>query len=150
MAVSHLEAHVAAGRMEQAVTLSTQLDEHAAGTFGLSHPEALRIREAHAHVTALAGDPVGGIRLYRDVAERWLYQGAGQEAEAVADRAHALWLEIPDLETAVAAGVAMVRMRNQIPGADGSAFAAVLEYQTQLETAARNAAGQAGVTAATR
>ncbi|WP_326686987.1 hypothetical protein OIE63_07365 [Streptomyces sp. NBC_01795] len=141
-AVSRLDTHAAAGRMDQAVALAVKLDEQAAGALGLSHPDALRVREARARIAGLAGDPVGGVRLYRDVAERWHYQGASEEAESVAGRAHALWLEISDLETAVSAGVAMVRMRNQIPGEGGSAFAAVLDYQTQLE-AARDAAGRA-------
>jgi hypothetical protein len=140
-AVSHLDAHAAAGRMDQAVALAVQLDEHAAGALGLSHPEALRIREARARIVGLAGDPITGVRLYRDVAERWHYKGATEEAEAVADRAQALWLEISDLETAVSAGVSMVRMRNQIPGEGGSGFAAVLDYQTRLE-AARNPAAR--------
>ncbi|MFE0764081.1 hypothetical protein [Streptomyces smyrnaeus] len=139
--VSQLETHAAAGRMDQATALAAQLDQHAADSLGLSHPDALRTREARARITALAGDPVGAVRLYRDIAERWHYQGADDQAEAVASRAHALWLEIPDLETAIAAGVAMVRMRNQIPGENGTAFAATLQHQTRLE-AARNATAQ--------
>ncbi|MBQ0862787.1 hypothetical protein [Streptomyces sp. RK75] len=139
--VSQLETHAAAGRMDQATALAAQLDQHAADSLGLSHPDALRTREVRARITALAGDPVGAVRLYRDIAERWHYQGADDQAEAVASRAHALWLEIPDLETAIAAGVAMVRMRNQIPGENGTAFAATLQHQTWLE-AARNATVQ--------
>ncbi|MET9857818.1 hypothetical protein ABZY93_00615 [Streptomyces smyrnaeus] len=139
--LSQLETHAAAGRMDQATALAAQLDQHAADLLGLSHPDALRTREARARITALAGDPVGAVRLYRDIAERWHYQGADDQAEAVASRAHALWLEIPDLETAIAAGVAMVRMRNQIPGENGTAFAATLQHQTRLE-AARNATVQ--------
>ncbi|MGP3973541.1 hypothetical protein ACTWQF_05770 [Streptomyces sp. 8N114] len=138
-AVAHLEAHAGAGRMDEALALAAQLDEKAADELGLSHPEALRIREARARVTALAGDAVGGVRMYRDVAERWHYQGAADQAEAVATRAEDLWLQIPDPETAALAGVAMVRMRNQIPGQGGHAFAAVLAHQSQLE-AALNAA----------
>lgn len=141
-AIHHLDAHAAAGRMEQAVALAARLDDHAADSLGLSHSDALRIREARARVIALAGDPSGAVRLYRDVAERWLYQGAVEQAEAVADRAYALWLEIPDLDAAIHAGVDMVRMRNQIPGDAGSGFTATLEHQARLE-AAKEAAARA-------
>ncbi|MBO8188893.1 hypothetical protein [Streptomyces spirodelae] len=141
-AVSRLEAHAAAGRMDQALALAAQLDEYAADALGLAHPEALRVRETRARLTALAGDPVSGVRMYRDVAERWHYQGAADQAEAVADRAQELWLQIPDLATAAAAGVAMVRMRNQIPGDGGTAFATVLERQARLEAALNTGAPQ--------
>ncbi|UNT01400.1 hypothetical protein MMF93_25560 [Streptomyces tubbatahanensis] len=141
-AVTHLHAHAAAGRVDHALTLAARLDDQTANALGLSHPDALRIREARARITSLAGDVSGAVRLYRDVAERWHYQGAGEQAEAVADCAHALWLEIPDLETAIRAGVAVVRMRNQIPGESGSAYTAVVEHQARLE-AARDAAARA-------
>ncbi|MFI8848871.1 hypothetical protein ACIGW3_01485 [Streptomyces sp. NPDC053499] len=141
-AVSRLEAHAAAGRMDQALALAAQLDEYAADALGLAHPEALRVRETRARLTALAGDPVSGVRMYRDVAERWHYRGAAEQAEAVADRAQELWLRIPDLATAAAAGVAMVRMRNQIPGDGGTAFATVLERQARLEAALNAGAPQ--------
>ncbi|MBO8195032.1 hypothetical protein ITI46_25755 [Streptomyces oryzae] len=134
-AMSQLEAHVAAGRMDEAVALAARLDENAADTLGLSHPDALRFREARARVTALTGDAVGAIRMYRDVAERWHYQGAAEEAEAVAAVADELWLQIPDPETAALAGVAILRMRNQIPGDGGHAFATVLAHQSHLEAA---------------
>ncbi|MFI6662841.1 hypothetical protein ACIBL8_45960 [Streptomyces sp. NPDC050523] len=136
-ALARIDEHAAAGRVDQAVTLAARLDEQAAQTMGVSHPDALRIREARAHVTALAGDAVGGVRLYRDVAERWHYRGCVEQAEAVAACAHALWLRITDPDTAVSAGIVMLRIRNQIPGEQGSALAATLKRQERLE-AARN------------
>ncbi|SER82064.1 hypothetical protein [Streptomyces qinglanensis] len=143
-AVSRLDAQAAAGRADEAETLAAQLDEHAANALGLSHPDALLVREARARITGLAGDAVGGVLLYRDVAERWHYRGAYEQAEAVADRAQALWLEIADLATAIAAGVSVVRMRNQIPGEGGGAFAAAVEHQARLEAARDAGAGAAG------
>ncbi|MGI5347354.1 hypothetical protein ACQEU8_04075 [Streptomyces sp. CA-250714] len=138
-AVARVDAYATAGRMDEAVALAVQADEHAAHALGLSHPDALRVREARARITALAGDPVGGVRLYRDVAERWHYQGADEQAEASAARAHTLWTQISDLDAALSVGLAMVRLRNQIPGEHGNGFAAVLDHQARLE-AARNAA----------
>ncbi|MFE9388837.1 hypothetical protein [Streptomyces sp. NPDC006784] len=142
-AVARLDAYAAAGRADEAETLAAQLDEHAANALGLSHPEALLVRETRARITGQAGDAVGGVLLYRDVAERWHYRGDYEQAEAVADRAQALWLEIADLATAVAAGVSVVRMRNQIPGEGGGAFAAAVEHQARLEAARDAAAGAA-------
>ncbi|WP_431981192.1 hypothetical protein [Streptomyces qinglanensis] len=143
-AVSRLDAQAAAGRTDEAETLAAQLDEHAANALGLSHPDALLVREARARITGQAGDAVGGVLLYRDVAERWHYRGAYEQAEAVADRAQALWLEIADLATAVAAGVSVVRMRNQIPGEGGGGFAAAVEHQARLEAARDAATAAAG------
>ncbi|MEU0147664.1 hypothetical protein ABZ119_17150 [Streptomyces sp. NPDC006288] len=124
--------HLEAGRTEQAGVLAAQLDTRAAGILGVSHPETLRVREVRARATALAGDTVAGIQLYRDVAERWHYQGDGERAEAVASVAELLWMGITDVDEALAAGVAVVRMRSQIPGQDGDALTAVLKHREWL------------------
>ncbi|WP_413102883.1 hypothetical protein [Streptomyces sp. Inha503] len=130
--LSQVTDHLEAGRVDQATSLVAQLDEQAASALGVSHPDALRIREVRARVTALAGDPVGGVRLYRDVAERWYYQGDGEQAEAVAGRAEALWRQITDPEQALSAGDAVIRMRNQIPGSAGDALTAAVAHQARL------------------
>ncbi|MEU0844904.1 hypothetical protein ABZ370_36295 [Streptomyces sp. NPDC005962] len=130
--LSQVTDHLEAGRIDQATSLVAQLDEQAASALGVSHPDALRIREVRARVTALAGDPVGGVRLYRDVAERWYYQGDGEQAESMAGRAETLWRQITDPEQALSAGDAVIRMRNQIPGSAGHALTATLEHRAWL------------------
>ncbi|MFH8471068.1 hypothetical protein [Streptomyces sp. NPDC017991] len=125
--------HLDAGRVEMAVELATELDELAADSLGVSHPDALRIREIRARATALAGDPEGGVRLFRDVAERWHYKNESGLAEAAAQHAESLWPRITDLETALSAGLGLVRLRNQMPGQDGAALAAVIEHLSWLE-----------------
>ncbi|RRR86549.1 hypothetical protein [Streptomyces sp. RP5T] len=132
------------GRVDEAGALAARLDDQAADVLGVSHPDALRIREIRARVTALTGDAVAGVQLFRDVAERWHYQGYAEQAEAAATRAETLWLQITDLASALSAGIAMVRLRNQIPGQDGQALAAALEHQASLE-AATGAPGGAGL-----
>ncbi|MFE6482675.1 hypothetical protein ACFVGN_07060 [Streptomyces sp. NPDC057757] len=122
------------GRVAKAAGLAARLDEQAAGTLGVSHPDALRIREIRARVTALSGDALAGVHLFRDVAERWHYQGNGERAEAAAVRAQALWMEITELDPALSAGIAVVRLRNQIPGEDGSALTAALKHRAWLES----------------
>ncbi|MFI6340480.1 hypothetical protein [Streptomyces sp. NPDC050535] len=122
------------GRVGKAAALAARLDEQAAGTLGVSHPDALRIREIRARVAALSGDALAGVHLFRDVAERWHYQGNAERAEAAAARAQALWLEITELDPALSAGIAVVRLRNQIPGEDGSALTAALKHRAWLES----------------
>ncbi|MEU3255664.1 hypothetical protein [Streptomyces sp. NPDC006997] len=130
--LAQVTAHLKAGRVAQAVELTARLDEQAADTLGVSHPDALGVREVRARVAVLAGDASGGVRLFRDVAERWHYQGDGERAEAAAARAETVWLQITDLDEALAAGIGVVRLRNQLPGPDGSALTAVLEHQAWL------------------
>ncbi|MEE1940983.1 hypothetical protein V1L54_16490 [Streptomyces sp. TRM 70361] len=132
--------HLEAGRLDRAAELAARLDEQAAGALGVSHPDALGIREVRARVAVLAGDTDGGVRLFRDVAERWHYRGDGERAEAAAARAETAWMQITDLDTALSSGVAMVRLRNQIPGEDEAALTTVLEHQAWL-AAARAADG---------
>ncbi|WP_367318310.1 hypothetical protein [Streptomyces sp. HUAS ZL42] len=127
--------HLQAGRVDRAAELAALLDDQAADTLGVSHPDALGIREIRARVAVLAGDVVGGVRLFRDVAERWHYRGDSERAEAAAARAETVWLQITDLDTALSAGIGVVRLRNQIPGEDGSALTAVLEHQAWLAAA---------------
>jgi hypothetical protein len=113
------------------------LDERVSDELGPSHPEALRVREVRARVAALAGDAAGGIRLYRDAAERWHYQGEAERAEAAATHAETLWTQITRPEPALSAGAEVIRMRNQIPGPGGHALAAALEYRAWLAEACR-------------
>ncbi|MFG3253220.1 hypothetical protein [Streptomyces sp. NPDC048172] len=134
--LKQVEEQLAAGRAERAAELAAGLDERAAGVLGLSHPDALRIREVCADAAAAAGDVIGGIRLYRDVAERWYYRGDGERAEEVARRAEALWKRISRVDLALSAGVAVIRMRNQLPGRSGEALAMVLEHWAWLESRA--------------
>ncbi|MFJ9159171.1 hypothetical protein ACIRPS_20495 [Streptomyces griseoviridis] len=133
--------HLEAGRIEVAAELAARLDRRAADTLGVSHPDALRIREVLARISALLGDTAGGVRLFRDVAERWHYRGAHADAESAASRAVALWLQITDLDTALATGMSMVRMRNQIPGENGTALTEVLTHQSLLESQKAGATG---------
>ncbi|MFD7502283.1 hypothetical protein [Streptomyces sp. NPDC059850] len=125
--LASVREHVEAGRTGPAAELAARLDERAAQDFGVSHPDALRIREVRAQFTALAGDTVAGVELYRDIAERWHYQKADEQAEEAAVRAETLWLEMTDLEMALATGGSVIRMRNQIPGEEGRALIAALE-----------------------
>ncbi|MFC9749705.1 hypothetical protein [Streptomyces niveus] len=131
-ALAQVTGHLDAGRTDEAQALATQLDTQVAGVLGVSHPVALGVREVRARATAEAGDPVAGIQLYRDVAERWHYRGDAEQAEAVAGRAEKLWTGITDVERALSAGVAVVRMRNQIPGEGGAALASVLAHRERL------------------
>ncbi|MGX1249516.1 hypothetical protein RKD48_002027 [Streptomyces ambofaciens] len=124
--------HLDAGRTDQAGELAARLDTQAAGVLGVSHPEALRIREVHARATALAGDVVRGVQLYRDVAERWHYRGDAERAETAAGHAEMLWMRMTHVGQALAAGVNVIRMRNQIPGRGGEALAAALEHREWL------------------
>jgi hypothetical protein len=133
--------HLAAGRTEEAVALAALLDTRATGILGVSHPDTLRIREVRARATALAGDTVGGIQLYRDVAERWHYQGNAEQAETVASRTEQFWMRITRVDEALSAGVAVVRMRSQIPGQDGTALAAVLAHRERLLKAHETTSG---------
>lgn len=130
--LARVTSHLDAGRTDEAETLAAQLDTQVAGVLGVSHPVALRVREVRARATAEAGDPVAGIQLYRDVAERWHYRGDAEEAEAAAGRAETLWMGITHVERALTAGVAVIRMRNQIPGRGGEALASVLEHRELL------------------
>ncbi|MET9553731.1 hypothetical protein [Streptomyces sp. NPDC006645] len=130
--LARVTGHLDAGRTGEATALASQLDTKVAGVLGVSHPVALGVREVRARATAEAGDPVAGIQLYRDVAERWHYRGDAEQAEAVAARAETLWRGITDVEPALTAGVAVIRMRNQIPGRDGEALASVLEHRERL------------------
>ncbi|MFE3588251.1 hypothetical protein ACFXOY_12070 [Streptomyces niveus] len=143
-ALAQVTGHLDAGRTDEAQALATQLDTQVAGVLGVSHPVALGVREVRARATAEAGDPVAGIQLYRDVAERWHYRGDAGQAEAVAGRAEKLWTGITDVERALSAGVAVVRMRNQIPGEGGAALASVLAHRERLlRTPATEAAPEA-------
>ncbi len=128
-----IREHLEEGRVGRAASLATRLDEQAAHALGVSHPDALHVREVRAWVTALIGDAVSGVRLYRDVAERWHYRGDSERAEAVAARAETLWLQITDLDTALSVGASVVRMRHQIPGENGEALTAVLAHQGWLD-----------------
>ncbi|MFE9685389.1 hypothetical protein [Streptomyces sp. NPDC006285] len=130
--LDQVENHLEAGRTAQAGALAALLDARATGVLGVSHPDTLHIREVRARATALAGDTVGGIQLYRDVAERWHYQGNAEQAEAVARRADQLWTQITHVEDALTAGVAVIRMRSQIPGPAGQALTAVLAHRDRL------------------
>lgn len=130
--LARVTGHLDAGRADEAQALAAQLDTQVAGVLGVSHPVALGVREVRARATTEAGDPVAGIQLYRDVAERWHYRGDAEQAEAVAGRAEKLWTGITDVERALAAGVAVIRMRNQIPGRGGEALASVLEHRERL------------------
>lgn len=130
--LARIRSHLEAGRNGQARTLAEQLDTRATGVLGVSHPDTLRIREIRARATALAGDTVGGIQLYRDVAERWHYRGDAEQAETLAGRAESLWIQIVHVEEALSAGVAVVRLRNQIPGEAGAALNAALEHRDWL------------------
>ncbi|GAA1377106.1 hypothetical protein ACFPK5_00280 [Streptomyces beijiangensis] len=111
-----------AGRLPDAVRMAVALDDAVGRAHGPSHPSSLEARAVRAHVTAEAGDLLAAVALYRDVAERWALQGAQVAAEQTADSAHALWLRITDPDQAIAAGTAVVRMRTQIPGADGTSY----------------------------
>ncbi|MFJ9423208.1 hypothetical protein [Streptomyces sp. NPDC101249] len=133
--LARVAEHLEAGRIDRAAELAARLDRRASGTLGVSHPDALRIREVLARISALLGDPAAGARLFRDVAERWHYRGDHEDAESAAARAVALWLQITDLDTALATGTSMVRLRNQIPGADGAALTEVLTHRSRLESA---------------
>ncbi|MEU9222152.1 hypothetical protein AB0D47_37130 [Streptomyces sp. NPDC048376] len=124
--------HLEAGREAQAAALTVRLDEEAADRLGVSHPDALHIREVRARVTALAGDVLNGVRLSRDVAERWHHRGEHERAEAAATYAETLWMGITDVDTALSVGIALVRLRHQIPGESGGALGAVLEHQAWL------------------
>ncbi|WP_329473054.1 hypothetical protein OIE75_32295 [Streptomyces sp. NBC_01723] len=141
-----VRSHLDAGRTDQAKTLAAQLDNRATGVLGVSHPGTLGIREIRARATALAGDTVGGIQLYRDVAERWHLRGDAEQAEAAASRAELLWMQITRVDEALSAGVAVIRMRNQIPGKAGEALTAVLEHREWLlkahHTGGAGAAGE--------
>ncbi|MFD7285450.1 hypothetical protein [Streptomyces sp. NPDC059863] len=130
--LAQVRDHLDAGRTDQAGELAARLDTQAAGVLGVSHPEALRIREVHARATALAGDVVGGVQLYRDVAERWHYRGDAEQAEAAASHAEMLWMRMTHVGRALSAGVDVIRMRNQIPGRSGEALAAALEHREWL------------------
>ncbi|WP_326798182.1 hypothetical protein OG946_24630 [Streptomyces sp. NBC_01808] len=138
--LAQVTEHLKAGRIDEAATLATRLDEQASGSLGVSDSDALRIREVRARVTAVAGDAVGSLKLFRDIAERWHYRGEGERAEAAATRAETLWMGITDVDTALSAGDTMIRLRNQLPGETGEALAAVLEHQAWL-TAARDEGG---------
>lgn len=131
--MAQIRRHLEAGRIGQAAALATRLDEQAAAALGLSHPDALRIREVLARITALAGDIAGGVRLYRDIAERWHYQGDGERSETVAALAETLWLQITDRDTALSVGNGVIRMRNLIPGEHGEALSAVVTHRAWLE-----------------
>ncbi|MFF0728736.1 hypothetical protein [Streptomyces sp. NPDC004134] len=133
--LAQVRDHLEAGRVDEAAVLAARLDELAALRLGVSHPDALRIREIRARVVALAGDALGGIRLYRDVAERWHYRKDGERAETIASRAETLWLQIGRREQALAAGDEVIRMRRELPGRAGEALAAVLEHQAWLTQA---------------
>lgn len=133
--------HLEAGRIDPAAELAARLDRRAADTLGVSHPDALRIREVWARISALLGDTAAGVRLFRDVAERWHYRGETENAESAAARAVALWLQITDLDTALATGMGVVRMRNQIPGEGATALTEALKHQAWLENT-RAATGQ--------
>ncbi|MES4886063.1 hypothetical protein ABVB69_37020 [Streptomyces sp. NPDC000349] len=140
-----VRSHLDAGRTDQAKTLAAQLDIRATGVLGVSHPGTLGIREIRARATALAGDTVGGIQLYRDVAERWHHRGDAERAEAAASCAELLWMQITRVDEALYAGIAVIRMRNQIPGQAGEALTAVLEHREWLLKAhPTGGAGQAG------
>ncbi|MFI6694196.1 hypothetical protein ACIBLA_21055 [Streptomyces sp. NPDC050433] len=130
--LAQVRDHLDAGRTDQAGELAARLDTQAAGVLGVSHPEALRVREVHAEATALAGDVVGGVQLYRDVAERWHYRGDAEQAEAAASHAEMLWMRMTHVGQALSAGVDVIRMRNQIPGRAGEALAAALEHREWL------------------
>ncbi|WP_314411269.1 hypothetical protein [Streptomyces sp. DSM 40484] len=130
--MAEVRNHLEEGRADRASTLATLLDEQATGALGVSHPETLRIREVRARAAALAGDRIGGIQLYRDVAERWYYQREAEQAEAVANSAELLWRGITDVEEALSAGVAVIRMRGLVPGRAGEALAAVLAHRERL------------------
>lgn len=130
--LAQVRDHLDAGRTDQAGELAARLDTQAAGVLGVSHPEALRVREVHAQAAALAGDVVGAVQLYRDVAERWHYRGDAELAETVAGHAETLWMRMTHVGQALSAGVDVIRMRNQIPGRAGEALAAALEHREWL------------------
>ncbi|MFJ6742946.1 hypothetical protein ACIQOU_29145 [Streptomyces sp. NPDC091279] len=148
-ALALVAEHLEAGRVDAAAELAARLDERASAALGISHPDALRIREVWARITALLGDTAGGVRLFRDVAERWLYQGAHENAESAAARAVTLWLQITDLDEALAAGFGIIRMRNQIPGEGAGALTEALRYQAHLEGVRGETPGAGGLGAST-
>lgn len=130
--LDRITEHLRAGRTDLAAQLALRLDEQAAGVLGMSHPDALHIREVRARAAALSGDLTTSVWLYRDIAERWHYQGDGARAEAAASRAVKVWKQITDVESALTTGLSVIRMRNQIPG-EPEALADVLKHWTHLE-----------------
>ncbi|MBH1939210.1 hypothetical protein I5Q34_33980, partial [Streptomyces sp. AV19] len=134
-----IRSYAEAGDLEKASALAAALDEAISAQHGPSHPSTLEVREVRAHLRAEAGDLPAAVTLYRDVAERWLYHGNQPQADATADRAHALWLKITDPRTAAQLADAIVRMRSQIPGPGARAYAAAQQRQAGLQAQAAGA-----------
>ncbi|WP_093804076.1 hypothetical protein [Streptomyces sp. Wb2n-11] len=121
-----------AGDLSRAAALAGQLDDAMSAMHGPSHPQVLEVRTLRADVTAAQGDLPTAIGLYRDVAERWLYAGDPEAAAQLADRAHTLWQQIADAQTAAAIGSSIIRMRSQIPGQNG-AYEHARRHQATLQ-----------------
>ncbi|WP_138908819.1 hypothetical protein [Streptomyces chryseus] len=117
-----IRALAEAGELDRAAQMAAAIDDAAARANGPSHPSALEAREVHAHITAERGELSAAVALYRDVAERWAFLGKQESADEAAARAHALWMRITDPTEAVRAGEAVLRMRTQIPGENGTAY----------------------------
>ncbi|MFJ4418799.1 hypothetical protein [Streptomyces sp. NPDC088925] len=117
---------------EVAVALSYAAHQDAAisAQRGPSDPEALAARVERARLAAVLGHIHQAVEMLRDVAERHLYAGRLAEAEALADRAHALWLSLPP-ERARLVGPSIIRLRAQVPG-PGHAYAEAVQYQHSL------------------
>ncbi|MFB0626824.1 hypothetical protein [Streptomyces sp. AB3(2024)] len=116
------------GNIEAAVAMVADLERDVSAEFGEGHPYALQARAVKAHVSAIAHDWVRAADTYLGIAAAWLEVdgAAGSQVMQSASNAHACWLRVPGAGESERIGEAVVRLWQQVPGADRQLRAARL------------------------
>ncbi|GLV87889.1 hypothetical protein Slala03_75780 [Streptomyces lavendulae subsp. lavendulae] len=95
--LSSIRETAAAGRHEEALLLTEDLDSAITATRGEVHLDTIQVREIRGYLAGLTGDPVTGLDWYlRTLRLRARLHGPhSPDTEAAARRAYSLWRTLP-------------------------------------------------------
>ncbi|MFI1648645.1 hypothetical protein ACH4XT_17130 [Streptomyces avidinii] len=126
------------GNFEAAATMVADLERDVSAEFGETHPYTLQARAVRAHVSALAHDWARAADTYLGIAQAWLDVdgAAGSQVMQNASNAHACWLRVSGPAESERIGEAVVRVWQQVSGADRQLRAARLRKRAVSRQAA--------------
>ncbi|MGW3498500.1 hypothetical protein [Streptomyces sp. NPDC001020] len=108
------------GRLEDATTLATQLDQDVTAEYGEVHLHTVQVREVRGYLAALTGDHATGLAWYLHAAQlRVTIQGPGHpDVEAATRRTYSLWRAMPPHSDRQRLGTDLLTIITDIHGAD--------------------------------
>ncbi|MEU8138235.1 tetratricopeptide repeat protein [Streptodolium elevatio] len=124
-ALADVAAIAAEGRHDEALGAADAIVDALVADLGWEHAHTLNVREVRAYLTAESGRLADAVTAYLDIAESRLLARGPEHPDTIsaADNAHALWLRLPDDDTAtVSTGVRLIAVREHIPGPGGRAL----------------------------